>query len=162
MVQDEALVTPKARSEKSKEGVSSNSNSSKNCKSVGKKIKIPKFEESKNDNMNSTAVNFKMETTKEELGMNRRPSKNRRMLRSLNSFSPKKAYHKSRLNMSIDGITDFSGKAIRSEYKKQSLSISKRYMEGKLFHMHWAGPGSYDLPPLMGGYNHVSGKNNNP
>lgn len=152
--------TPKLDSNDANGEISSDKASSK-CKSQQKKIRIPKFNNEK-DRMNATAVAFKLGKHPKALSMEK-PKQKRRQLRYMNSMSPKKSkFMSTNFNTSMDDGTEISSKAIKSEFRRQIRGLKRRYSKQGSFHLHMAGPGSYDLPPLIGSQHMVSGKNNNP
>lgn len=114
--------------------------------------------------MNSTAAGFKLKINKNQSSALENNNKKHRqsLVKSFKSFSPKKNKKLSSLNMSMDTATDFSSNVVKTEFRSQVKALKKKYSGGRLWHMHMAGPGSYDLPPLFGSNNHDSSKFNNP
>jgi len=123
-------------------------------------IKIPKFE--KTDKKFNETVNPSDFDRMEDLHSIRKIYDKKKTRRSMKSLSPIKRYHNSKFNASMDCITDFSSKAVKTEFKREIKRRKLRHSQTRLLHMHMAGPGSYNLPPLMGQFTFDANKHNNP
>lgn len=81
--------------------------------------------------------------------------------RTMKSMSPRKNMQQNRLHMSMDGLSMVSSTGFKTEFNNgKSNKLRNTYKS--LLTLQRAGPGSYNLPVLMGGFTHEANKKNNP
>ena len=159
----------KAQSEDDKEetkppiDLTMNQNSPK-CKSVTKKsIRLPKHAQQNQKSVLNNTVQASDGVQNSKFGnLYRAYGKRSGKLRTMKSMSPRKAMQRSNFGIS-DGMSNASfGMQTDMNFRKKNRRRNIRAGYRSLMALNRAGPGSYNLPSLLGGNIMEYGRKNNP
>ena len=143
---------------------SSESASVKDKNSTKKIIKIPKHSdntaEKKTSGRNKSSENSKNNKMGELYRTYGKRSHGK--LRTLKSMSPRKKFYKNNMHSSTGNMSLTSSKGFRTTYGEKINRRNGGANIKSLFTLNRAGPGSYDLPPLLGGFIVQGNKKNHP
>lgn len=138
---------------------------SNKCKSVSKKmIKLPKNSKRYPQKMmTSTFAHYDEGKSHNKLSMYRSLPKKSNKLRTMKSMSPRKRFYKnSNLHMSMDGISMATSQGFKTDFQRPLQRRGNTGVYRSLMTLQRAGPGSYNLPPLIGTLSVDANKINNP
>lgn len=150
-------------SKKEKFELDCDSNSGK-CNSVAKKtIKLPKHKKkSVQKNITSKIVNENLIKTYSNFDITGGSAKKSHKYRTMKSMSPRKKFYASNLNMSMEMSSMANSHGFNSEFNPFYRRRQKGHNYRSLMTLQRAGPGSYNLPSLIGRFCIDANKPNGP
>lgn len=126
-------------------------------------IKLPKYgKRYPQKTMTSTFAHYDADKSHNKLNMYKSLPKESNRLRTMKSMSPRKRFYKNNLHMSMDEISMATSQGFRTDFQKPNKRRGNMGVYRSMMTLQRAGPGSYNLPPLIGTLSVDANKINNP
>jgi hypothetical protein len=132
------------------------------CKSLTKKnIRLPRYTKKQTEKTFSSTMGHKGFNRKDQIKNVYSVYEKRSNFHTMKSMSPTKNLQQNRLHMSMDGLTMVSSAGFKTDFSNSKRrNLGNNYKS--LLTFQRVGPGSYNLPVLIGEITHETNKKNNP